>query len=108
MQAAIKSQPGYKNGQPIEFALTDYWIIKLANSDSLITRDEDRDGLNDYAELVQGTDPRNFDTNVDYLADGVNVFTGLPPLNTDTRPLQNSRLQFLSNKMRSNIISKSD
>ena len=49
------------------------------------TLDSDRDGLTDWQEvLLFGTDPKNFDTNGDGLADGVNVFIGWMPLLLDT------------------------
>jgi hypothetical protein len=47
--------------------------------------DTDEDGLDDDRELEFGTDPRNWDTDGDELADGVEVLNwGTDPLNPDT------------------------
>ena len=49
------------------------------------TKDSDFDGLSDYLELFEyKTDPKNFDTDKDYLEDGFEVKHGFDPLNPDT------------------------
>ncbi len=61
------------------------WSLPTAKYFSQTPKDEDRDGLPNETETARyGTDTANFDTNNDWLADGVNVFTGLSPLSLDT------------------------
>jgi len=45
--------------------------------------DADHDGLDADQELAIGTDPNNWDTNGDGVADGIEYFSGLDPTNPD-------------------------
>jgi hypothetical protein len=73
------------------------WSFFESQSFSFAPSNADRDGLLDYEEPAYGTDPTNFDTNGDNLADGVNVFTGLAALSTDTDGDGISNLQEIIN-----------
>ncbi len=64
--------------------ITGKWSLYETKPFSYLPLNRDRDGIMDYDEPRYGTDPLNFDSNNDYLADGVNVFTGLLPMGEDT------------------------
>lgn len=50
---------------------------------TLFDTDTDADGLNEYQEWLQGTDPNNFDTDGDGLLDGFEVANGSDPLSAN-------------------------
>jgi hypothetical protein len=60
-----------------------YGFNPLSASDA--TLDFDADGLTNLGEYLNGTDPQNWDTDDDWLSDGVElVFSKTNPLNSDT------------------------
>ena len=57
--------------------------LYLADKYTIPGYDLDNDGLTNAQEQALGTDPRNWDTNGDYIPDGIEYYAGLDPLSND-------------------------
>jgi YD repeat-containing protein len=71
-------------------AMHDYWENQYAFLDpydpSDAPEDYDGDGLTNYGEYINGTDPSNPDTDGDGYSDGVEVDAGTDPLDPGSHP----------------------
>ncbi|NPA75931.1 MAG: hypothetical protein GXO25_07640 [Euryarchaeota archaeon] len=75
--------------------MPDWWEIKYGlNPDNPADRNEDpdHDGLTNYQEYLNGTDPHNWDTDGDGLSDGYEVANGLNPLVPNPNPEPSMRV----------------
>ncbi len=90
--------------------LRDYYVAspsqsELAKKDLLNTieeevkyKDSDKDGLRDWEERLQGTDPNNSDTDGDGIFDGLEVRNGTDPLDPLNKKSEHKKSGALENK----------